>query len=125
MEKLQPSSIVLDISKIGTIDRASDSIKEAERKEELEEYMSKQTKKRRRRKARGRGSTQNETRTSTRIMFEKKRDDKRQELEIEFTKKKEETKKVEGDLDFLAGIDDKFDAEDAYLNSTKRAKTEE
>jgi U3 small nucleolar RNA-associated protein 7 len=41
LEKLQSSTIVLDQSKIGGIDRASKEVKEKERREEMEQWVSK------------------------------------------------------------------------------------
>lgn len=60
-------------------------------------------------KARGRGSVKNETRAQTRIMFERTRDTKRSQMVADFQKAKEEKDKVEGDLAFLEGIEEKFD----------------
>ena len=66
LEKLQPSTIVLDPEQIGMIDPASRKIKDEERKEELAAFMEKKSKKRKRNKMRGRGTAENETRSKTR-----------------------------------------------------------
>lgn len=54
LEKLQPSTISLDQKKIGTIDRASQQVKQQERKEELDEWMSKKKVKAKKNKTKGR-----------------------------------------------------------------------
>lgn len=54
LEKLQPSTIVLDQSKIGAIDKASKEVKDQERKEEMQEWMSKKKAKAKKRKTKGR-----------------------------------------------------------------------
>jgi U3 small nucleolar RNA-associated protein 7 len=54
LEKLQPSTITLDQSKIGTIDRASKEIKKQESKEEMDEWLAKQKPKAKKRGTKGR-----------------------------------------------------------------------
>jgi hypothetical protein len=88
LEKLQPSSISLDQSKIGTIDNASEAVKKEEEKADLEEWMSQQRKKKKRSKSRGKSSAGNEVRVKTQHIHEKMREKKRQELEGDFKKKK-------------------------------------
>ena len=55
LEKLQPSTIVLDQSKIGSIDKASKEVKEQEKKEEMDEWLSKKkAKAKKKKKTKGR-----------------------------------------------------------------------
>jgi U3 small nucleolar RNA-associated protein 7 len=54
LEKLQPSTISLDQTKIGKIDRASKEIKQQEKKEEMDEWLAKQKPKEKKKRTKGR-----------------------------------------------------------------------
>ena len=101
LEKLQPSTIVLDQSKIGSIDKASKEIKDQERKEEMEEWMSKKKVKAKKNKTKGRQKIGRAMARSQRQQFEKQRDTIRQELEKKYSKDREEKELVHKDLNFL------------------------
>ena len=125
LQKLQPDSISLKVNLIGSIDDAAPDVKEKEQRELMEQQIEKLRKKdkKKKNKMRGKGKIGQEMGNKTHSMHEAMREKNKLMYKKEYEKHKKEQEMLEGDIEFLDKIDEKFDPLEAYaINTDKPSK---
>jgi histidyl-tRNA synthetase len=111
LEKLDPSTISLQVNSIGQIDTAAKEVREKEEREEFEKSLEKTRKKEKKakKKMRGRNKIGNKMASQTRQMHEKEREKNKLAYLKDYEREQKERSIIEQDLEFLGKHERKFD----------------
>ena len=124
LEKLDPSTISLQVASIGQIDTASKEVREKEEKEEFEKSLAaiKKKEKKAKKKMRGRSKIGNKMGSNTRQMHEKERQKNKLAYLKEYEREQKERTTIEQDLEFLGKYEQKFDPVQQMFDKEGNAK---